>query len=198
VKTPEEAKRNSLRDLFQSVLKGDMVLLSPVSITAKEVLSRNVSEVSFSFHETISEKKKKVNLKSVKGKGFVDCLFKGCKEYYSESYPSLFNINLVDLKVKPVFPLRGSSAGSDAETDIVLFVRVGDRGISEFKSRPDSIIRSAFTTTLNAFQFYINCEAAFEKIKVALADAKSRNRGDIQQRCLTDLSKITEMNYFKV
>ena len=198
MKTPEEAKRSSLRDLFQSVLKDEMVILSPISITAKEVMSRNISEISFSFSETISGKKKKVNLKLVKGKGFVDCLFRGCKENYSELYPSLLNVNLVDLKVRPVFSLISRSAGSDAETDIVLSVRIGDRGISEFKSRSDSIIRSAFTTTLNAFQFYINCEASFEKIKIALDDARSRNRGDIQQKCLINLSKITEMNYFKV
>ena len=69
MKTPEEAKRSSLRDLFQSVLKDDMVLLLPVSITAKEVWSRSISEVSFSFNETISGKKKKVNLKEKEAKG---------------------------------------------------------------------------------------------------------------------------------
>ena len=77
-------------------------------------------------------------------------------------------------------------------------VKVGDLGVSEFVSRSDSIIRSAFATTLKAFQFYMNCEASFDKIKIALDDATKRNRGDIQQRCLTDLSKITEMIHVKV
>ena len=196
MKTPEETKRNSLRDLFQSVLRDDIVLLTPVSISTKEIFDSAESEISFSFNQRISGKNKKVNLKSVKGKGFVDCLFKGCKEKYSDSYSSLLSVDLVDLKVRPIFSLK--KAGSGAETDIVLSVKVEDRGVSEFKSRSDSIIRSAFETTLNAFQFYMNCEAAFERIKLAYDDARKRNRGDIQQRCLTDLSKITEMIHFKI
>ena len=196
MKTPEETKRNSLRDLFQSVLRDDIVLLAPVSISTKEIFDSAESEVSFSFNQRISGKNKKVNLKSVKGKGFVDCLFRGCKSEYSDSHSSLLSVDLVDLKVRPIFSLK--KAGSGAETDIVLSVKVEDRGVSEFKSRSDSIIRSAFETTLSAFQFYMNCEAAYERIKLAYDDARKRNRGDIQQRCLTDLSKITEMIHFKI
>ena len=112
MKTPEESKRNNLRDLFQSVLKDDIMLLTPLSIATKEVFDKNISEVSFSFNQRTTGKNKKVNLKSVKGKGFVDCLFRGCKENYSDLYPSLLNVNLVDLKVRPVFSLRSDTAGS--------------------------------------------------------------------------------------
>jgi len=198
VRTPEETKRSTLRGLFEAVLGEEAVTLTPVAISTKEIIERGISEVSFSFNENKKGKKKKVSIKAIEGKGFVDCLFKGCKEKYSHEHPSLLNINLVDLKVRPVFSMKRTSAGSDAETDIVLSVRVEERGLAEFKSRSDSIIRSAYATTLGAFQFYINCEMAFNKIKIALSDARSRNRGDIQQRCLTDLSKITEINYFKV
>ncbi len=196
MKTPEETKRNSLRSMFQSVLGDDIILLTPVSISTKEVFDNTESEINFSFNQRILGKNKKVSLRSVKGKGFVDCLFKGCKEKYSDSYSSLLSVDLVDLKVRPIFSLK--KTGSGAETNIVLSVKIEDRGVSEFKSRSDSIIRSAFTTTLKAFQFYMNCETAFERIKLAHADARKRNRGDIQQRCLTDLSKITEMIHFKI
>lgn len=196
MKTPEESKRNNLRDLFQSILRDNTISLSPVSVSAKEVFDNKESEVSFAFNERISGKSKKVSLRSVKGKGLVDCLFRGCKNKYSESYPSLQSVELVDFKVVPIFSMKKS--GSRAETDIVLSVKVGDLGVSEFASRSDSIIRSAFTTTLKAFQFYMNCEASFDKIKIALEDATKRNRGDIQQRCLTDLSKITEMIHVKI
>ncbi len=196
MKTPEESKRNDLRDLFQSILRDNVIALSPVSVSAKEVFDNKESEVSFAFNEKISGKSKKVSLRSVKGKGLVDCLFRGCKSKYSESYPSLQSVELVDFKVMPIFSMK--KPGSRAETDIVLSVKVGDRGVSEFVSRSDSIIRSAFTTTLKAFQFYMNCEASFDRIKIVLDDATKRNRGDIQQRCLSDLSKITEMIHVKV
>ena len=196
MKTPEESKRNDLRNLFQSILRDNVIVLSPVSVSSKEVFDNEESEVSFAFNERISGKNKKVSLRSVKGKGLVDCLFRGCKNKYSESYPSLQGVELVDFKVMPIFSMK--KPGSRAETDIVLSVKVGDLGVSEFVSRSDSIIRSAFTTTLKAFQFYMNCEASFDKIKIVLGDATKRNRGDIQQRCLTDLSKITEMIHVKV
>ena len=196
MKTPEESKRSDLRDLFQSILRDNVIVLSPVSVSSEEVFDKEESEVSFAFNERISGKSKKVSLRSVKGKGLVDCLFRGCKNKYSESYPSLKSVELVDFKVMPIFSMK--KPGSRAETDIVLSVKVGDRGVSEFVSRSDSIIRSAFTTTLKAFQFYMNCEASFEKIKIVLDDASKRNRGDIQQRCLADLSKITEMIHVKV
>lgn len=196
MKTPEESKRNDLRNLFQSILRDNVIVLSPVSVSSKEVFDNEESEVSFAFNERVSGKNKKVSLRSVKGKGLVDCLFRGCKNKYSESYLSLQSVELVDFKVMPIFSMK--KPGSRAETDIVLSVKVGDRGVSEFVSRSDSIIRSAFTTTLKAFQFYMNCEASFDKIKIVLDDATKRNRGDIQQRCLTDLSKITEMIHVKV
>ncbi len=196
MKTPEESKRNDLRDLFQSILRDNIISLSPVSISSKEVFCGKESEVSFTFSERISGKSKKVSLRSVKGKGLVDCLFRGCKNKYYESYPSLQSVELVDFKVMPIFSMK--KTGSRAETDVVLSVKVEDRGVSEFVSRSDSIIRSAFATTLKAFQFYMNCEASFDSIKLVLEDATRRNRGDIQQRCLTDLSKITEMIHVKV
>ena len=67
MKTPEESKRNDLRDLFQSILRDNIISLSPVSVAAKEVFDSKESEVSFTFSEKISGKSKKVSLRSVKG-----------------------------------------------------------------------------------------------------------------------------------
>ena len=114
MKTPEESKRNDLRDLFQSILRDNAIVLSPVSVSSKEVFDNEESEVSFAFNERISGKNKKVSLRSVKGKGLVDCLFRGCKNKYSESYPSLQSVELVDFKVMPIFSMK--KPGSRAET----------------------------------------------------------------------------------
>ena len=102
MKTPEESKRNDLRDLFQSILRDNVILLSPVSVSAKEVFDNKESEVSFAFNERISGKSKKVSLRSVKGKGLVDCLFRGCKNKYSESV-SLKNSKSIEL-LHPLVP----------------------------------------------------------------------------------------------
>jgi hypothetical protein len=71
-----------------------------------------------------------------------------------------------------------------------------DFGISEFQHQSRSMIYSSFISTLQAFQFYINCEICFHKIKLALEDAKTRNRGDIIQSCMLDLSKLTGVNTY--
>ena len=55
MKTPEESKRNDLRDLFQSILRDNVISLSPVSVSAKEVFDNKESEVSFAFNERISD-----------------------------------------------------------------------------------------------------------------------------------------------
>ena len=59
------------------------------------------------------------------------------------------------------------------------------------------MIYSGFVSALEAFQFYINCERTFHKIQVIIEDATLRNRGDIVQSCLTDLSKLTEVNTYE-
>ena len=59
------------------------------------------------------------------------------------------------------------------------------------------MVRSSFFAVLKAFEFYINCERTFVSLKNILEDAQSRNRGDIIQACLLDLSKLTEVNTYE-
>ena len=59
------------------------------------------------------------------------------------------------------------------------------------------MIYSGFVAALEAFQFYINCERTFSKMQLIIEDAKQRNRGDIIQACLSDLSKLTEVNNYE-
>ena len=59
------------------------------------------------------------------------------------------------------------------------------------------VIYSSFISSLEAFQFYINCQRTFEKIMLAVEDARERNRGDIIQSCVADLSKLTEVNTYE-
>ena len=80
---------------------------------------------------------------------------------------------------------------------VILRVEVQNHGISEFQHESRSMIYSSFVSALEAFQFYINCERTFDKIKLAVEDASERNRGDIIQACLADLSKLTEVNTYE-
>ena len=115
---------------------------------------------------------------------------------YVERYPSLEKIKLVNIKVNPI--MRASRfLGSDAQASVVFSVEMDSHGIAEFQHKSRSMIYSSFVTALEAFQFYINCERTFHKIQTIVQDAQGRNRSDIVQACLSDLSTLTEVNTYE-
>ena len=195
LKTPQEFKRENVKKLFQKVLRDTKTKLAPLSISISESFENDFTSVDLQFSEKSSEGEEVVSLPGLKAKGFVDGLFLGLHKRYSEDYHSLDKIKLVDLMVNPIMK-ASANRGSDAKTSVVFRVEVNGHGVSEFEHESRSMIYSSFVSALDAFQFYINCERAFYKIKLAVDDAKSRNRGDILQSCLTDLSVLTEVNTY--
>ena len=184
LKTPQEFKRDNVKTLFDKVLGETKTKLTPLSISISE-----------GFQEKSSSQEKIINLRELKARGFVDGIFLGLRQTYCKDYHSLDKIKLVDLMVNPI--MKASTArGSDAKTSVIFRVEVNNHGISEFQHKSRSMIHSSFMSALSAFQFYINCERTFYKIKLAVADASARNRGDILQSCLSDLSVLTEVNTY--
>jgi hypothetical protein len=196
MKTPQEHKRTSVKEILSKTLKTTTTKLSPISIEVNESIRDDFTKVDFSFEETHGELIKIVNLEQVAGLGFVDCLFKGCLQEYSKKYSSLSNMVLSDLKINPIFSMAKNLARTDAKTDVSICVEIKGLGLAEFRSRSRSIVYSSFVATLEAFQFYINCQRSFEKLKWIIDDAKQRNRSDTIQACLRDISAITEMNTY--
>ena len=196
MKTPQEHKRSNVKEILNKTLKTTLTKLTPISILVNESIGDDFTKVDFSFEEACGEITKTVSLTDISGLGFVDCLFKGCLQEYSEKYNSLSNIMLSDLKINPIFSMAKTSARTDAKTDVSICVEIKDHGIAEFRSRSRSIIYSSLVATLEAFQFYINCQRSFEKLKWIVKDAKQRNRQDTVQSCLKDMAAITEMNTY--
>lgn len=193
-KTPQEFKRQSVKQLFDKILRDTKTNLIPVSIAASESLNDDFTTTEFSFEETGI--KERIVSKESKGKGFIDGLFQGLYSSYIEEYPSLEKIQLVDIKVNPIMK-ASKTLGSEAQASVIFSVEVDGHGLSEFQHKSRSMIYSGFIATLEAFQFYINCERTFHKIQIILGDAEQRNRGDIAQTCMTDLSKLTEVNTYE-
>lgn len=194
-KTTQEFRRESVKKIINNVLGENKTTLDPVSINTFESLNDDFTTVDLVFAEKLLEGTKSVTINNIKAKGFVDGLFLGLHINYAEDYPSLDKIKLIDIMVNPI--MRASTVrGSDAKTSVIFRVEVENHGVSEFQHKSRSLIYSSFVAALEAFQFYINCEKAFYKIKFAANDAKERNRGDIVQSCLADLSKLTEVNTY--
>lgn len=194
-KTPQQFKRLEVKQVIGKILKDTRTTLKPLSITTGESLADNFTTTDFSF-EIYDTDKKIVSLGEQRGKGFVDGLFTGLRDYFSTDYESLKSLALADYNVNPLMS-KSKNMGTDAQASVMLSVQVGKNGIAEFQHTSRSMIYSSFSAALEAFQFYINCERCFRKIQIFLKDAQKRNRGDIMSQYVYDLSKLTEVNTYE-
>ena len=194
--TPQYFKRQEINQIIHKVLKEDVIRLSPVSISVAESLDNDFTTTDFSF-ELNCEGSKIIALERQMGKGFVDGLFTGLMKYFSKDYNSLKNIKLADYNVNPMIFNSKNSMGTDAQASVSLSVRVEAHGLSEFQHTSRSMIYSSFVSSLEAFQFYVNCDRCFHKIQMFLESATSRNRGDLASECIYDLSRLTEVNTYE-
>lgn len=194
-RTPEFFKRLEVKEIIDKALGETKTQFTPVTISVSESLDDDFTSVNFSFRQ--SPKDKIIVINDSKGKGFIDSLFNGMYREMSKDYPSLSKIKLVEFMVNPLLSLSKASMGTDAQASVLFKIGVGNFGEAEFQHRSRSMIHSGFSATLEAFQFYINCERSFEKIKFILENARERNRSDTAQACLYDLSKLTEINNYE-
>tara|TARA_B100000427_G_scaffold323928_1_gene328151 strand:+ start:767 stop:1366 length:600 start_codon:yes stop_codon:yes gene_type:complete len=195
LKTPQHFKRQVVRDVNKLILGGSLTRLSPLSINVNESQNDDFTVTDFSFK--LYPEEEVISISNSKGKGFIDGLFGGLHKHFVVDYPSLSKISLVDLKVNPIMSKSKSLMGTDAQASVLFVIGVDDHGLAEFQHQSRSVIRSSFIASLNAFQFYINCERCFDKIHLGLADAHRRNRHDIVEKCRFNLSKLTEVNTYE-
>ncbi len=194
-KTPQQFRRDNVKKLHEKILQDNKTVFSPLSMSTHESIEDDFTTVDLSFSEKTLNSNKIVQLRGIKANGFVDGLFIGLYNNYVKNYNSLSKLKLVDLMVNPIMK-AATNRGSDAKTSVLFRVEVEGHGVSEFQHKSRSMIYSSFVSALEVFQFYINCERTFQKIKLVIEDAEARNRGDIVQSCMTDLSKLTEVNTY--
>tara|TARA_B100001094_G_scaffold327093_1_gene384505 strand:- start:3683 stop:4276 length:594 start_codon:yes stop_codon:yes gene_type:complete len=196
VKAPKDFRREDVKSMLSKRLGKEIIKLNPLEIKTRESYDTEQTSVCFSFERLGSSRKKLYQFKEVKAHGLVDAVFEKCHQTFGEEFKSLRHLKLVDLVVKPIFGASSRSLGSDASTDVIFRLEIAGYGVSEFSSRSKSIGRSSFVSALEAFQFYMNCDKAFYKLKSILEDANSRNRGDVAQECLSDLASLTKINSY--
>tara|TARA_S200000501_G_scaffold355387_1_gene377020 strand:+ start:1570 stop:2169 length:600 start_codon:yes stop_codon:yes gene_type:complete len=197
VRTPQDFRRENVKELFDRILKDSKTKLVPKNISINESINSDFTSVSFSLDMISGQETRTYNFIDVEGKGFVDAVFTTCYEEFVEPFPSIKNLNLVDLIVKPIFSMSRKESGTDARTDVIFRVEIKDHGLSEFSSRSRSIIHSSFLAMTEAFQFYINCDKTFHQLRAWLDDANNRHRGDLAQSCIADLAKLTTVNAYE-
>ena len=194
-RTPQQFKRLEVKKIIDKVLKDTQTYLAPVSINVEESIDNKFTTTDFTFRVTHSNSEI-VSLKGQKGKGFVDGLFIGLHHYFSKAYNSLDRIRLADYSVNPLMSKSKKNMGTDAQASVSISVHTGHHSIAEFQHTSRSMIYSSFAATLQAFQFYINCDRCFHKIQLFVDDAEKRNRGDVMSQWMYDLSRLTEVNTY--
>ena len=197
MKTPQDFRRENVKELFDKILKDNKTKLVPKNISINESINSDFTSVSFSLDMISGENTITYNFIDVEGKGFVDAVFTTCYEEFIEPFPSIKNLNLVDLIVKPIFSMSKKESGTDARTDVIFRVEIKHHGLSEFSARSRSILHASFVAMTEAFQFYINCDKTFHQLRTWLDDANSRHRGDLAQSCVADLAKLTTVNAYE-
>ena len=133
-------RRDSIQPLFSEFLKDEELKLTPIELACSEDLAAASTSIKFSVFEKTGPRERKIDFKSDACCGFIDGVFGSCYDFYSEDYPSLKNLILVDLLVKPIFSMVRHSYQTDASTDVILSFEVSRRGQTECRGAPLSII----------------------------------------------------------
>lgn len=190
-----ETKRGIVREIIDEVLFDEKLILAPVSISCSEKYGRSPTVTNFSFDEIESNSKNRISIKKAQGSGFVDCLFQGCMNQYVDNFRSLRNLVLEEFSINPSFSADGN-LGSDASVEVILDTRVKGRDLVQFRNTSRSILLSSYANILSIFEFYINCERCFQKLRSLVYDAEKRSRGDISSELKHKLSFLTEVNSY--
>ncbi len=196
-KTPQDFKREDIKQLFDKILQGQKLSLEPLGIQVEESCNSDFTKVCLSIKQVSEASETVEKISENQAQGPIDGIFKACYNRYAAENPSLKNIKLIDFQVKPNFKKSKSHLGTDAKTAVSLMIEVRGCGVAEFNSVSRSMLHSSFVATLKAFQFYINCDKTFNKAQAVIFDAASRNRADVEERYKFYLSRLTEVNSYE-
>ena len=131
-------------------------------------LSLQEQEGSSVISIKLKEDDKEVKTKKAEGVGLVDAGFR----------------SLLDLNFK-------------SKTDIKIEFKNNSKQRSCFSERTTSMGFTAVSVLVKAFEFYINCELLFKRMKFLIEDAQRRSRQDIVSEYRYVLSQVVEVTSYQ-
>ena len=66
-----------------------------------------------------------------------------------------------------------------------------------FSENTTSMSFTGISVLVKAFQFYINCELLFKRLKFLIEDAEKRSRPNVAAKYKYDLSKVVEVTNYQ-
>lgn len=130
------------------------------------------------------------------GVGLVDSGFNALMAKYSSEYPSLKTIGLSDLYFQ-VDHKASAGLSVKSKTKMKLEFRNDSKNRTFFSERTTSMGFTGISVLVKAFEFYINCELLFKRLKFLIKDAEDRNRSDVASKYKYNLSKVVEVTSYE-
>lgn len=192
--TPEEVYRLDTISLIKKILKGKYRILKLKSLSFQESYSGQKTTINSTMTIGFGRRNKVIESEGV---GIVDSLFKGLKNCFSADYVSLESIRLHSFRVYTSLA-NPASVGSteDCVTVMVEFVNAYEK-VVPFRFSSSSLTRSVAHCLTGAFEFYINSELCFRRLKELVSDASSRGRHDIKDLYISDMVNIVGVSSYE-
>lgn len=130
------------------------------------------------------------------GVGLVDAGFNALVGYYGGSYRSLNTITLSDLYFQVDYK-SSAELSLKSKTKMKLEFRNDKKDKTCFSERTTSMGFTGISVLVQAFEFYMNCELLFKRLKFLICEADSRGRADIAAKYRYALSKVVEVTCYQ-
>ena len=187
---PQEVLQNECHSIVREVL-GDSYI--------------NVSIRHFSLTEDDLEKITCVNCEIVfsdgrredicgSGHGMVDALFNSIIQKYSDKYISLNQVVFDDFTMRVDFKSAGARS-TDSPVEIKLALKANTRQQQNiyFSATSRSMVIASVSVIRDAFEYFVNAESAVLLLKENINDAALRNRRDLHERYVSQLSRLVRI-----
>lgn len=130
------------------------------------------------------------------GVGVVDAGFNALTTHYGESFKSLNTIALSDLYFQ-VDHSSNRELSLKSKTMMKIEFRNDTKDRTFFSENTTSMSFTGVSVLVKAFQFYMNCELLFKRLKFLIEDAESRSRYDVAAKYRYELSKVVEVTNYQ-
>lgn len=185
--TPHEERQRKVHLMMRSVLEDKYQHIKISDLKLEEDTTNEKSKVSFKL-QIGDEKIKKL---TGSGYGVVDSIFAAVMKETIPRFKSLKNIKLKHFSIEAKFnEKRDNLTGSNAMGEIALVVNNSNFGEFVFRCQSRSINSGIIFAIEEMFQYFINSEKCAILLRDIIEDAKKRNRNDIMEKSIKQLTEL--------
>ena len=191
MKLPQEFEKERIQEIIREVLEDRYIKLCfGNNYCISEDIQKKTTCIDDSLLFTLKDHSKIIPM-SGEGSGPVDALFNSLRSTYLDEYKFLRELLFVEFKADANTGLV-KRLRSAAPVNAVLIVQIQNKRELAFRKESMSINQCALDVVMQCFEHFVNAEQAIKTIRETMKDSRKRNRGDIYEKSLLRLSKITQ------